>query len=83
MGVLDNIDYKIAIKNIVIALVIIALGITIANQTKGYYEKVNLLKAPCNVCAENYPELKECIYKPIQQTENNNYNIKINLSLPN
>jgi len=77
------------LKNLVLFILVIALGITAVNQTLGFYYKAHFLKSPCDLCASLNPEVKECIYpsKPSYFVGKNQwtdpfgtYNITINIS---
>jgi len=42
-------------------LLVVALGTLAVNQTLGYYYKAHFLRAPCDLCGDLNPEVKNCI----------------------
>jgi len=50
------------LKNIALALLVIAIGLFCVNQTLKFYYSSQLLRGPCNLCAELNPNQTNCIY---------------------
>lgn len=46
---------------IMVAIIIIAAGLFSINQYASFKFKTTLIQQPCNLCAEKYPSVKECI----------------------
>lgn len=48
-------DWKEAGRVILIVLIVVAIGVTIANQYVSYFYKAQLLRDPCIVCIDRNP----------------------------
>jgi len=73
-----NIIWTFDLKTIIIAILLLACLIFIANQAITLVYKVQLLYSPCDLCVKLNPEWNEC-YSSIQKNENLiNKNISFN-----
>lgn len=64
------------LKQALIIIGVIALGLLAVNQTLGYFYKAALLKSPCELCLEKNPQLSPCF-----QENTNKPKIKIEFPL--
>jgi hypothetical protein len=51
---------KIDSKQIIVMLIIIALGLVVVNQTLSYFYKAKFLQTPCQLCLELNPQYDDC-----------------------
>jgi hypothetical protein len=57
----NNIDWKLWRPRLIYFLVVTALGMLAMNQFLSYYYSAQLLRTPCNLCADLNPDMRSCL----------------------